>query len=69
MANNDELKGKVNEAKGKVTDDESTELKGKIQQPQMMLLVRSTRKLTKKKKISLLDLPRQVYFYIFYQGR
>lgn len=32
MANNDELKGKVNEAKGKVTDDESTELKGKIQQ-------------------------------------
>lgn len=29
MANNDELKGKVNEAKGKVTDDESTELKGK----------------------------------------
>ncbi len=32
MANNDELKGKLNEAKGKITDDESTELKGKIQQ-------------------------------------
>ena len=32
MTNNDELKGKVNEAKGKVTDDETTELKGKIQQ-------------------------------------
>lgn len=32
MANTDELKGKVNEAKGKVTDDETTELKGKIQQ-------------------------------------
>ena len=26
MANNDELKGKVNEAKGKVTDDEMTGL-------------------------------------------
>lgn len=32
MANNDELKGKGNEAKGKVTDDETTELKGKFQQ-------------------------------------
>lgn len=32
MTNKDEIKGKVNEAKGKVTDDESTELKGKVQQ-------------------------------------
>ncbi|MFC4771982.1 CsbD family protein [Enterococcus hermanniensis] len=32
MTNKDELKGKVNEAKGKATDDNSTELKGKIQQ-------------------------------------
>lgn len=79
MANNDELKGKVNEAKGKVTDDESTELKGKIQQgfgkakdkakeAADDVAGKINKKIDKEKKISLLDLPRQVYFYIFYQG-
>lgn len=32
MTNKDEIKGKVNEAKGNLTDDESTKLKGKVQQ-------------------------------------
>ncbi len=30
--NKDELKGKINEAKGNLTDDESAKLKGKAQQ-------------------------------------
>ena len=32
MTNKDKIKGKVNEAVGKVTDDEKQELKGKAQQ-------------------------------------
>ena len=32
MTNKDELKGKITETKGKVTGDESEELKGKLQQ-------------------------------------
>ena len=32
MANKDKIKGKVNEVVGKVTDDKSKELKGKVQQ-------------------------------------
>lgn len=32
MVNEDKIKGKFNEIKGKITDDESEELKGKIQQ-------------------------------------
>ena len=32
MTNKDKIKGKVNEAVGKMTDDEKQELKGKAQQ-------------------------------------